>query len=318
MKLYRHGFQAMGTACEVQLFARILASAQHAARLIVTDVARLERRYSRYREDSFLSEINRFAAVGGKIEVDAETAGLLNYAAACYEQSGGLFDITSGVLRKAWSFDLGRTPEPGQIECLLEKVGWHRLGWTPPRLDFPVAGMEIDFGGIAKEYAVDRAVTLAREAGVYHGVINLGGDIRIIGPRPDDAPWRIGIRHPERPEVAFQTLSLSRGALASSGDYERCFLIGGLRYGHILDPRTGWPTRHLASVSVLADFCMVAGSASTIAILMGEGGPAWLEQLGLPHVWMTIDGRIGGPLAPIGLAQDLPQRNEFAPRGVSV
>ncbi|XSG84885.1 MAG: FAD:protein FMN transferase [Methylohalobius sp. ZOD2] len=302
MKYHRHGFKAMGTTCEIQLFAATPAAAKRATDYVVADVARLESRYSRYRSDSFLSEINRVAALGGKIEVDDETAGLLDYAAACYEQSGGLFDITSGVLRQAWCFDRERAPAPGQIERLLGKIGWHRVRWAPPVLEFTNPGMEIDFGGIVKEYAVDRAATLAREAGVGHGVINLGGDVKIIGPRADGSPWRVGIRHPRRSDAVLRTLFLKEGALASSGDYERCLVVDGVRYGHILNPRTGWPVRYLASVSVLGDFCVVVGSAATIAILKEKEGPAWLEQLGLPHLWMSVDGRLGGSLAPRGSA----------------
>ena len=91
-------------------------------------------------------------------------------------------------------------------------------------------------------------------------------------------------------------LAISRGALASSGDYERCIVIDGVRYAHILNPRTGWPVKHLAAVSVISDFCVVAGSASTIAMLKEEQGPKWLEDLGLPHLWMDVNGNRGGDL----------------------
>ncbi|MGH7186937.1 MAG: FAD:protein FMN transferase, partial [Pseudomonadota bacterium] len=265
------------------------------------DVHRLEARYSRYRSDSLLSEINRVAASGGRITVDEETAGLLNYAAICYRESEGLFDITSGILRRAWRFDRGELPDAAQVRDLLGVVGWHKLRWAAPVLEFPLPGMEIDFGGVVKEYAVDRAAALCREAGVQHGFVNLGGDIRVIGAHPDGSPWRIGIRHPRRPDDVIQTLSLHAGALASSGDYERCITLNGVRYGHILNPKTGWPVGHLASVSVVGDLCVVAGSASTIAMLKEAGGPPWLQGLGLPHYWVDVQGETGGSLAaPVG------------------
>jgi thiamine biosynthesis lipoprotein len=166
-------------------------------------------------------------------------------------------------------------------------------------LEFPMSGMEIDFGGIVKEYAVDRAAALCQGAGVRHGVINLGGDIKVIGPRADGSPWRIGIRHPRHKEAVMRTILLREGALASSGDYERCLIVDGVRYGHILNPKTGWPVRHLAAVSVIADFCVVAGSASTIAMLKEAGGPAWLESLGLPHLWVDVHGESGGSIETI-------------------
>lgn len=286
----------MGTPCEIQLFATTQAKAKQVADAAIADIQRLEARYSRYRSDSFLSAINRAAARGGGIEVDAETAGLLDYAVTCHQQSDGLFDITSGILRQAWRFDLGTLPDQETIQKLLAKIGWHKVRWQNPVLEFTVPGMEIDFGGIVKEYAVDRAAALCQSQGIRHGIVNLGGDIKIIGPRADGSPWRIGIRHPRQQDALADTLLLHQGALASSGDYERCIIIGGIRYGHILNPKTGWPVKHLAAVSVASDFCVIAGSASTIAMLKEDQGPAWLESLGLPHYWFDVEGRAGGPL----------------------
>ncbi|MGZ4998893.1 MAG: FAD:protein FMN transferase [Methylomonas sp.] len=286
----------MGTPCEIQLFANSDVLAKRVADRVIADAHRLEAKYSRYRYDSLLSAINRTAARGGEIVVDAETAGLLNYAATCHEESDGLFDISSGILRRAWRFDTGQLPEQCQIDALLENVGWHKLRWDNPLLTFPTAGMELDFGGIVKEYAVDRAASLCRSEGIRHGVVNLGGDIKTIGPRPDGRNWRIGISHPRKSGGILETLSLSHGAVASSGDYERCIVVAGIRYGHVLNPRTGWPVKHLATVSVVGDLCVVAGSASTIAMLKEEKGPAWLEATGLPHLWVDVNGNRGGPL----------------------
>ncbi|MDD2723022.1 MAG: FAD:protein FMN transferase [Methylovulum sp.] len=296
MEFYRAEFKAMGTPCDIQLFAKTQTQAKQVADAAIADIQRLEIRYSRYRPDSFLAAINRVAALGGSIEVDAETGGLLDYAVACHEQSEGLFDITSGILRQAWRFDLGKLPDEETIQNLLGKIGWHKVHWQSPLLEFTVAGMEIDFGGIVKEYAVDRAAALCRSQGINHGVVNLGGDIKIIGPRTDGSPWRIGIRHPRQQNALLDTVSLHHGALASSGDYERCILIDGVRYGHILNPKTGWPVKYLAAVSVVSDFCVIAGSASTIAMLKEDQGPEWLDSLGLPHYWFDVEGRAGGSL----------------------
>lgn len=290
-------FKAMGSPCELQLYAGERVSAEAVARLAIADVGRLEQRYSRYRADSLLSEINRVAAVGGSIEVDPETAGLLGYAATCHAQSDGLFDITSGLLRQAWDFRSGRVPTRDAIEPLLQRIGWHLVDWTPPRLRFGRPGMEIDFGGVVKEYAADRVASLCAEQGIRHGLVNLGGDVRIVGPHPDGRPWQIGIQHPRRKATALEAIRLKQGAVASSGDYERCIVLDGVRYGHILNPRTGWPVRHLAAVSVVGALCVIAGSASTIAMLKEKDGPAWLAALGLPHLWVGVDGTVGGPLA---------------------
>lgn len=294
---YRREFRAMGTPCEIQLFAHSEMEASHAADAAIADVQRLEALYSRYKTDSFLSAINRTAAIGGSITVDDETASLLDYAVTCYEQSDGLFDITSGILRQAWKFDQNKLPEQTLIDELLVKIGWHKIVWQKPLLTFTVAGMEIDFGGIVKEYAVDRAASICHNLGMRHGVINLGGDINVIGPRDDGSPWRVGIRHPRNKDALLDTLLLYKGALASSGDYERCILIDGVRYGHVLNPKTGWPVKNLAAVSVVGDFCVVAGSASTIAMLKENQGKDWLQDLGLPHLWVDVHGKSGGSIS---------------------
>ena len=249
---------------------------------------------SRYRPDSLISEINRVAATGGEIEVDAETAGLFDYADTCYRQSDGLFDITSGVLRRAWRFDHGELPDQSLIDELLEMVGWDKLRWHGPHLSFPLPGMEIDLGGVVKEYAADRAATVCTSAGLHSAIVNLGGDIRIVGPRPDGSPWIVGLQHPREKDALLQNMEIYQGGLATSGDYERCIEVDGERYSHILNPRTGWPVRHLATVSVVGDFCLIAGSASTIGMLKEADGPQWLQDLGLPHVWMDATGRSGG------------------------
>jgi thiamine biosynthesis lipoprotein len=259
-------------------------------------VARLEARYSRYRAESLLSRINASAGDPRGVEVDAETAALLDYAALAHEQSGGLFDPTSGVLRRAWDFHSGRLPEPGELEELLPCVGWRQLVWRRPRLVLPRAGMELDFGGFVKEYAADRVAELCRRRGLRHGLVDLGGDLAAVGPHPDGSPWRVGIRHPRRPESAIACVALYRGAIATSGDYERFMVVAGRRYAHLLDPRTGWPARGLASASVAAPHCLVAGTAASVALLAGRGGRRWLARLGLPHLAIDARGRASGPL----------------------
>lgn len=279
-------FSAMGTVCNLHLYADTPAAAENASRAAVTEVRRIEQRYSRYRSESVLSEINRVAQQGGSIDLDQETAGLLDYAFACYQNSDGLFDISSGLLRRAWNFGRNQLPSQGEIDCLLNRIGLDKLSWRRPTLRFPVPGMELDLGGIGKEYAADRAAAVCVDLGIRHGLVELGGDIRVIGPHPDLAPWSIGIRHPRRPESLMATVEVEQGALATSGDYERCIEVHGKRYGHIINPKTGWPVEGLASVAVAADQCMVAGSLCTIAMLKGRGGVSWLEKLGVPHLWM--------------------------------
>ncbi|MSR17065.1 MAG: FAD:protein FMN transferase [Methylococcaceae bacterium] len=283
MRFSHYPFSAMGSPCELQFYAENEVISQKVAQKIISDIKRLECKYSRYRSDSFLSKINIVAALGGSLSIDEETAGLLNYAQTCYALSDGLFDITSGILRQAWKFDTLVLPDDKIIQSLLKKIGWQKLQVENSILSFLQAEMELDFGGIVKEYAADRASTLCLNAGILHGIINLGGDIKIIGAHPDGKPWRVGIQHPRDKTKIWKVVKLKRGALASSGDYERCMVIDGVRYGHILNPKTGYPVRHLAAVSVVADLCVVAGSAATIAILKEKEGEKWLKSLGLQN-----------------------------------
>jgi len=299
MELLRRRFKAMGCPCEIQLHPERGVDVAAVLDAALAEVERLEQKYSRYRADSLATRINRSAGDPAGVEVDPETASLLDYAATCHAQSGGLFDITSGILRRAWRFDSGRLPARGEVEELLERVGWRRVRWERPRLVLPVEGMELDFGGYVKEYTADRVAELCRRRGARHGLVDLGGDLCVVGPHPDGSPWRVGVRDPRRPERSMASISLSRGAIATSGDYERCMVVDGRRYGHILDPRSGWPVEGgLVSVSVVAAHCLVAGSVSTVAMLKPEpAGVRWLEDAGLPHLRLHASGHLRGSLA---------------------
>lgn len=296
--LHRFAFKAMGCPCALQLHARDANEARRFAATARSEITRLERKYSRYRADSLLSKINASAGDAAGVSVDRETAKLLDYAATCWEQSEGRFDVTSGILRQAWDFRTGTPPAPGAIDALLPRVGWQKVRWEAPRIVLPVAGMELDFGGYVKEYAADRVVSRLRDAGCASGVVDLGGDLAIVGPHPNGAPWRVGIRDVSQPDRPVVNVPVYAGGVATSGDTERFMMIDGVRYGHVLDARTGWPVAcDLASITVLASRCLIAGSASTIALLYGAEASDWLDGLGLPHVRQEHDGRVVTRLA---------------------
>ena len=302
-------FRAMGSPCELRLYGADPERLEAAAARARDEIERLERKYSRYRDDSLASAINRSAGDPAGIRLDPETTRLLEYARTAHEQSGGLFDPTSGVLREVWDFRSGRLPSREAVAAVCRRVGWSKLRWRPPHLVLPLAGMQIDFGGFVKEYAADRAAEVCRASGVGHGIVDLGGDLSAVGPRPDGGPWRVGVRHPRQPGAVLASVGLARGGLASSGDYERAMVVDGVRYSHILDPRSGWPVQGLACASVLAPSCLIAGTATTIAMLMGEvEGPRWLDALGLPNVRMRASGQVSGSLAPDAGAPEAPAR----------
>jgi thiamine biosynthesis lipoprotein len=279
--LWAARFQAMGGPCEVLLQGVGEREALRLGTLAADEAWRIERKYSRYREDSVVAAIHRYR--GSETELDEETAGLLEFARECHELSDGRFDITTGVLRQAWRFDgSDRLPDPRLVQSLLPLVGFGKLRWRTPRLLLP-EGMEIDLGGLGKEYAVDRACERLADACDVPLLVNFGGDLRARGVPPRGA-WQVGIERPGHDLQAALLLDLERGALATSGDARRYLLKEGVRYGHILDPRTGWPVAGAPrSVTVAASSCIEAGVLSTLAMLQGAGAAGFLAGHGARH-----------------------------------
>jgi thiamine biosynthesis lipoprotein len=270
-------FQAMATPCEVRIETDDAALANRVFAAVETETRRIEQKYSRYRPDSVISGIN--AAAGRPTEVDTETAMLLDFADQCHSLSDGLFDITSGALRRIWRFDgSDRLPNKTQVAALLPVIGWRKVLWQRPFITLQ-AGMEIDFGGLAKEYAVDRAVALAGQITDLPVLVNFGGDLCVSGPRSDGSRWKVAIESVEQSGAMAGMLELSQGALATSGDARRFLLKDGVRYGHILNPKTGWPIdRAPRSVTVAAATCVEAGMTATISILQGKHAERFLKR----------------------------------------
>lgn len=268
---------------------QIYCKNEHEANTIFTlclnEADRLDKYYTNYSATSFTAEINRSAGDPAGILVDDETAYLLDYAKLCFELSDGLFDMTAGILQKAWNFHVPNPELPSKdlLNKLLAVVGWNKVIWERPRLILPKPGMLLDFGGIVKEYAADCLATLCLANGVRHGIIDMSGDMKVIGPHPDGSPWRIQIKAPRQSNAdSTMTIEIQEGALATSGDYEKCFILDNKRYCHIINPKTGWPCHGLSSVTVLTDLCIVAGSLTTAALLKGKTkGIKWLRDAGV-------------------------------------
>ncbi len=290
LPLHRHEFQAMASHCEVVLAGvDSAAEAEHLTTLAVQEVLRIEHKYSRYRPFSLLSRIN---AHNGPVVCDEETLDLLDKAQLLHAHSTGLFDITCGVLRRAWDFKAARVPHADEIAALLPLIGMSGIEREGNQVRLRTPGMELDFGGFGKEYAADRAATLLAEAGVTHGYVNLAGDLRVIGPKPDGSPWTIGIRHPRDAARLLASIPVSAGALATSGDYERYFEQNGRRYCHVLNPRTGQPAAYWQSVSVLAPSTLIAGAFTTIAMLLEEQALPFLRSTGLSFLAVDHSGML--------------------------
>lgn len=281
-------FNAMASPCEVIIQSTDKQLAAKLGEIIATEVWRIEDKYSRYNQRSVCSVINNNA--GQSVTIDEETYLLLNFAEQCYQLSEGLFDISSGVLRKTWSFqgiqssqssqsDNSNFPTEAQVKQNLTHVGWRKIHFDQKQIRL-VKGMEIDFGGIGKEYAVDRAIILAKQLTNRPVLVNLGGDLAVTCSRVNNEPWQVAIEHPDSDNnITDMIVSLKSGALATSGDARRFLINDGKRYGHILNAKTGWPVEQAPrSITVVAPQCIQAGILATLALLQGAHAEQFLKE----------------------------------------
>ena len=273
-------FYAMASPCEFLMATNDEGLAKHLAKLGVAEVKRIEHAYSRYAKDNLCFAINN--ANGKQVPIHGECYRLLSFAQTCYDLSDGMFDITSGVLRRAWHFDgSDRIPHQHDIDALLPLVGWEHVVFDEHSMQMK-PNMEIDFGGIGKEYAVSTVADICREhAPDISVLVNLGGDIQITKPRDNKEPWRVGIENNE------QVIPIIEGALATSGDTKRYLLKDGTRYSHILNPKTGWPIQQApASITTFAPLCIQAGCLATLALLNGKNAEEFLNEQDITY-WCT-------------------------------
>lgn len=277
-------FNAMASPCEVIVQTQDKHLAMQVAQCVSREVWRIEDKYSRYDTRSICSQIN--SSAGEKMAIDEETFLLLNFADQCYQLSDGLFDISSGVLRKVWSFDSAsgecqHFPNQTEVSQLLCLVGWSRVVYDQKSITLP-QHMELDFGGIGKEYAVDRSILLAKQLTDEPMLVNLGGDLAVTGSRLNNQPWQVAIEHPDSDALGQpqdMIVALKQGALATSGDARRYLIKEGIRYGHVLNAKTGWPIINAPrSITTVAPQCIQAGILATLALLQGEYAEQFLTE----------------------------------------
>jgi FAD:protein FMN transferase len=292
MKVYRSQFSAMGGANEILVSAADERAAANAMRAAANEVLRIEAKYSRYRDDSIISQINQSAGSGEFIACDDETNWLLSCANELFIESGGLFDATSGILRRAWDFTKPVLPTQEALNSLLALVGWDKVERKGDSVRLTEKGMQLDFGGFGKEYAADRAVQVLKDHGVTSGYVNLGGDICAVGPDSDGKPWLIGVSNPRVHGAIIATMPVARGALATSGDYVKYFELGDRIYSHILNPKTGMPVNCWAQTTVRAPTAIMAGALSTIAMLKEAAAIDFLANALTPYLFVGQDAQI--------------------------
>jgi thiamine biosynthesis lipoprotein len=284
-------FFAMASPCQILMDVDDEMTASKLAYLAQQEALRIQNKFSRYRDDNIVYQINH--ANGKSIKVDEETAALFDYAQQCFDISEGKFDVTSGILREVWTFDgSDHIPEKEAVTKYLSRIGWQKVSWQNPFITLP-KGMEIDLGGIGKEYAVDRSAMLLAQQSGASVLVNFGGDLCATGERRNGHGWIVGVEDTANIEQAGSTdkrqhsreeFELVRGGIATSGDTRRYLLKDGVRYSHILDPQTGWPVIDAPhSITVVANSCTEAGILATLAILHGKEAEHFLAQQGLTY-----------------------------------
>ena len=289
-------FAALGTQCEVQ-YAAPGGDAQASAfeRAAVAWVAAFEAKYSRFRPDSLVSRINAAAGTAW-VEVDAEMEALLKLCDSLHFMTQGVLDPTTLPLLRLWDYKAAnpRIPTAPEIAAARAVVGWKKVQRAPGKIFLPAAGMALDFGGFGKEYAVDIVAQIALDHGLTGALVDFGHDLRALGTPPDRPAWHIGLEDPRKPGTAAGSIGVTGKGVASSGDYLRSFVIGGKRYGHIIDPRTGHPVAHgCLQATVIASSCLHAGVLSTTAFVLGvPSGLAFIQSFpGAEGLLLTENAR---------------------------
>lgn len=244
------------TVCDIKVYGQPIECQ--------TAIERVRQIFNQY-EELFSPEAREFQA--------AEVQELFKLARKIYDDSGGAFDLTVGILAELWGFRSKAyyLPRPEEINQALRFVGLEKIQQDNGKLFVP-EGVLLDWGGIAKGWAVDQATKALQAAGIKRGFINAGGDLFCWGTNPDNRDWRVGIKHPRQPGF-LGVLEIRNLAAATSGDYQRYFIVNGVRYHHIFDPKTGWPARGKQSVTVIGPKTAVCdGLATAIFVLRNNEG----------------------------------------------
>jgi thiamine biosynthesis lipoprotein len=297
----------MGTAIRVELWHEDAAAAAAAMAAVIEQMHHVDRTMSPHKDDSELSRINRDAARQG-VAVSAEMFGLLQRALEFSRLSEGAFDITFASAGALYDYRERKRPGEKALAAARAAIGYEGLLLDPrsQTVRFARSGMRIDLGGFAKGYAVDRGAAILRSRGVRNAIVTAGGDSHVVGDRRG-RPWTIGVRDPRRPGELAAVLPLVDVAISTSGDYERFFDEDGVRYHHVLDPRTGESARGVHSVTILAADGLTTEACSKSVFVMGvEKGMRFVEsRKGIDAVVVDAQGVLH---YSSGLRQGAPQK----------
>lgn len=288
----------MGTVVSISVVSEDPQRAYGALDAAFEEIARVESIMSVFREDSEVNRVNREASFH-PVTVSPELFHVIEMSAAISRETHGAFDISVGPLMKLWPFYKKEKilPSESALKEALSRVGYRHVVLSPEdrSVSFAVPGMALDLGGIAKGYAIDRAVSVLKKKNVRAALVNAGGDIFAYGTKPGGHPWWVGIQHPRKSGELVAALPVRDKAVVTSGDYERYFTVGGKRFHHIVDPRIGFSAVETASVTVIADSAVYAdGLATGLAVLGPKDGLAVVNASPNAHALILTEGSDGG------------------------
>ncbi|MCP4490856.1 MAG: FAD:protein FMN transferase [Gammaproteobacteria bacterium] len=289
---FRQQQDIMGTRVEVELWHKDPATAQSCSEKVFAEMRRIDAIMSPYKASSEISFINNNAATS-IISISAEMAAIIEHSLYFSRLSGGAFDITYASIGYQYDYRKKQQPLKSFIALNLASIDYRHIQLTNQNLHFTDTGVRIDLGGIAKGYAVDRAVSIVHNCGINEAMISAGGDSRILGEKRGK-PWIVGIQHPRKPHDLALRLPLSDIAISTSGDYQRYFIRDGQRIHHIINPSTGRPARASWSVTVTGADAMTTDALSTTVFVLGyEKGLALIETLdGIDAIIIDNHGKV--------------------------
>ena len=285
----------MGTLVEITLSHSDPDVVQAATTQAFDEMQRIEQLMSTYIPDSEISRINRSAGKEA-IPVSREVEEVIREGIYWSEQSSGAFDITVEPLVYLWDFDGEKEiiPSENTLRKTASLVNYKDIEIKDHTVRLKRRGMAINVGGLAKGYAVDRAISILRSK-VKNGIVNAGGDLFAFGQKKPKTPWNIGLQHPRKPQELLAAFAVQNQAIATSGDYQRYFIKDGIRYHHIFDPQTGKPARLMISATIITTEVMDADALATAVFVMGpEKGIEWIDSLDNVEAMVVLeDGSIG-------------------------
>ena len=262
----------MGSLFEITIVGKDSIDAKNNVQKVIDEIIRIEELISDWKPSSQISQVNQNAGIVA-VQVDREVLNITQTALGFSKYSEGAFDISFAAMDKIWKFDgtMEKLPDSITIQKAIRHIGWQKIeiDTLKSTIFLSQSGMKIGFGATGKGYAADKGRKLMLSQGVQAGIVNASGDLAVWGNRPNGKAWKIGVEHPFKAEKFLKKIKIRNGAVVTSGDYQKNVEFDGIRYSHIIHPKTGMPVTELASVTVIGPSAEIANGISTSIMVLG-------------------------------------------------